>query len=174
MSEILVIRLMWFLIENMTCWSAQKLIHHQGSFLDIMSSNWSFRVYHFVGRSYIVAWPVGGPGGCFMGERPDVVCYFSSPPGCPARWSRSWLRKAASAASSQSTRSSWSTAACAAARPSPSWSTPSADVPTVSSMSARAAAPTRSMRRCGSAVSASKPGEWPGGLKVPAGSTLFL
>uniref|UniRef100_A0A8D2DRD0 Myosin VIIA and Rab interacting protein n=1 Tax=Sciurus vulgaris TaxID=55149 RepID=A0A8D2DRD0_SCIVU len=67
-------------------------------------------------------------------------------------------RKAASAASSQSTRSSWNTAACAAARPSPSWSTLSAAVGTASSTSARAAAPTRSTRKFGSAVSASRPG----------------
>nr|XP_019583138.1 PREDICTED: rab effector MyRIP isoform X4 [Rhinolophus sinicus] len=68
------------------------------------------------------------------------------------------MRKAASAASSRSTRSSWSTVACAAARPSPSWSTASVGVGTVCSTSARAAAPTRSTRRSGSAVSASKPG----------------
>ncbi|XP_062056647.1 rab effector MyRIP isoform X3 [Lepus europaeus] len=71
------------------------------------------------------------------------------------------MRKAASAASSRSTRSSWSTAACAAARPSPSSSTPSAGVGTASSTSARAAAPTRSVRKAGSAASASKRG---GGL----------
>ncbi|XP_023972811.1 rab effector MyRIP isoform X2 [Physeter macrocephalus] len=68
------------------------------------------------------------------------------------------MRKAASAASSPSTRSSWSTAVCAAAHPSPSSSTPSAGVGTVSSTSARAAAPTRSTRRCGSAASASRRG----------------
>ncbi|XP_012500356.1 PREDICTED: rab effector MyRIP isoform X3 [Propithecus coquereli] len=68
------------------------------------------------------------------------------------------MRKAASAASSPSTSSSWSTAACAAARPSPSLSTPSASVGTASSTSARAAAPTRSMRKPGSAASASKRG----------------
>ncbi|XP_029410118.1 rab effector MyRIP isoform X3 [Nannospalax galili] len=74
------------------------------------------------------------------------------------------MKRAASAASSQSTRSSWSTAACAAARPSPSWSTPNAAAGTASSTSARTAAPTRSTRRRGSAVSASKPG---GGVFEP-------
>uniref|UniRef100_A0A2I3SHI5 Myosin VIIA and Rab interacting protein n=1 Tax=Pan troglodytes TaxID=9598 RepID=A0A2I3SHI5_PANTR len=68
------------------------------------------------------------------------------------------MRKAASAASSRSTSSLWSTAACAAARPSPSSSTPSASVEIANSMSARAAAPTRSTKRPGSAASASKRG----------------
>uniref|UniRef100_A0A2K6A4W8 Myosin VIIA and Rab interacting protein n=1 Tax=Mandrillus leucophaeus TaxID=9568 RepID=A0A2K6A4W8_MANLE len=68
------------------------------------------------------------------------------------------MRKAASAASSRSTSSSWSTAACAAARPSPSLSTPSASAEIASSMSARAAAPTRSTKKPGSAASASKRG----------------
>uniref|UniRef100_A0A5G2QQ36 Myosin VIIA and Rab interacting protein n=1 Tax=Sus scrofa TaxID=9823 RepID=A0A5G2QQ36_PIG len=68
------------------------------------------------------------------------------------------MRKAASVASSPSTRTLWSTAVCAAARPSPSSSTPSDAVGTVSSMSARAAAPTRSTRRCGSAACASRRG----------------
>lgn len=105
----------------------------------------------------------------YLGQRDPThtplinMLFFSSHPSFavfPVRWSRSWTRKAVSAASCQSTRSLWSTAACAAAHPSPSWSTRSVVVRTVSSTSARAAAPTRSRRKCGSAVSANKQSEW--------------
>lgn len=61
-------------------------------------------------------------------------------------------------------------------RPSPSSANTKRRGDWVSSTSARVAAPARSTRRCGSAVSASRRGEWPSapqGLE-PHGGTVFL